>query len=546
MHGQEDANAILDALLGDADPRVLVYVDPDIDGVVAGCLLMAFLDEHNVKYSTYINPNRAHGFFLTDDELESLFAGDNSSLGKGSISNTQGGTKSKDFSNCYIVHGDFTTTEEQLHHLCLLGIRVLSTDHHDLPQGQKYIRAVSPEGDILGCVINNQYEFEPETGRYLSGAGVVLKVLRGYAGRSWGGAAAERLVGWTLLSDVCDISGAQARWWLKKLYSWDYAATTYQTSTEKVLADTLKHVYMEVDRLTPSYSFGKPMLTRTKVDFRLSPAINALFRFGRENEAVALFRGGEYPRTGIRDGRYELTFQKAQRKISKVLEEKAVTTPYGKDFLVIDYVDNPSDYVDVGIAGTDPSNFVGLVCNRFLDRYPCVLGISRNSDLVITRASFRGKYAVPYLEYLHKTELLDGAGHSSAFGVPSIVGTKGDDVDFRRIGALMSLLNRKYRETHTEEETGRVFEVGDLQLFSVTNPLQDIAEYNEFASSAMRVLLRYTGRSVVVEDASPGRTVFNVEGERVLSFNTTITEDNFSEHVIDVSKSNSGYDLILR
>ena len=93
MHGQEDANAILDALLGDADPRVLVYVDPDIDGVVAGCLLMSFLDEHNVKYSTYINPNRAHGFFLTDDELESLFAGDNSSLGKGSISNTQGSTK---------------------------------------------------------------------------------------------------------------------------------------------------------------------------------------------------------------------------------------------------------------------------------------------------------------------------------------------------------------------------------------------------------------------------------------------------------------------
>ncbi len=65
MHGQEDANATLDALLRDADPRVLVYVDPDIDGVVAGCLLMAFLDEHNVKYSTYINPNRAHGFSLT-------------------------------------------------------------------------------------------------------------------------------------------------------------------------------------------------------------------------------------------------------------------------------------------------------------------------------------------------------------------------------------------------------------------------------------------------------------------------------------------------
>ncbi len=60
---------------------------------------MAFLDEHNVKYSTYINPNRAHGFFLTDDELESLFAEDNSGLGRGS-------TRSKDFSNCYIVHGD--------------------------------------------------------------------------------------------------------------------------------------------------------------------------------------------------------------------------------------------------------------------------------------------------------------------------------------------------------------------------------------------------------------------------------------------------------
>ena len=43
MFGQQYVNEILARLEKESNPRVLVYVDPDIDGVVAARLIMAFL-----------------------------------------------------------------------------------------------------------------------------------------------------------------------------------------------------------------------------------------------------------------------------------------------------------------------------------------------------------------------------------------------------------------------------------------------------------------------------------------------------------------------
>ena len=53
MFGQEYANEILSRLEKDPHPRVLVYVDPDIDGVVAARLIMAFLDERGIPYQWF-------------------------------------------------------------------------------------------------------------------------------------------------------------------------------------------------------------------------------------------------------------------------------------------------------------------------------------------------------------------------------------------------------------------------------------------------------------------------------------------------------------
>ena len=54
------------------DKAVLVYFDPDIDGLISGYFVCKFLMRLGLKFTWYINKNREHGFKLPIKELHNI------------------------------------------------------------------------------------------------------------------------------------------------------------------------------------------------------------------------------------------------------------------------------------------------------------------------------------------------------------------------------------------------------------------------------------------------------------------------------------------
>lgn len=562
MRGFCVARAILDRLLAEnakykkgegACPRVLVYVDPDIDGVVAARVIMSWLDEHDVPYKWYCNTGRAHGFFLTDDGLRDYLGDERNGIAGG-----------------YIIHGDFTIEFDKLKDLVSKGLFVLSTDHHEVPyRGDKgpviyakgkmgVLQGVEPKGadpqggepvvevqervfndsyesaDImgLGVIINNQYDFEPDSRRYQSGTGVIADVLRGYSGSDWGGEPLNQLVGWTLLSDVRDISGAEAKWWLSRLFSWNYGSAV--SLAPGSLSGVLKHVVDEVMRNRTDWNFGVVKMTRTFVDYTLSPAINALFRFDLENDAVRLMLGGEYPKYR---GRYGRNWQEYQRAVRDEILAEATVTRYGEGFVVLD-ISWP--YKSFILSECRVSNFIGLAASQLMDAEDsCVLAISRGVGGEVERASFRGKYNLPYREELARAGVLQGAGHSAAFGVPGM----SKEVDFEGIGRVVNRLLDEYKATNGVDKLYIV--VDNLGPVGSSGAAEKLAEYNEYAPSSQKVYLKYTGAGIDVLKASAKRVVFSVDGVEVLYFGKEASDDVVKGGFLAVSKGRNGVEYTL-
>lgn len=511
MYGQEVANEILSKLEKETSPRVLVYVDPDIDGVVATRLIMSWLEERGISYSWYCNTNRAHGFFLTEGDLKNYLG--------------------EDLSGAYILHGDFTTTEEQIEWLVSLGINIMSADHHELPTGQKLI-VKSGKNNAKGVVINNQYEFEREDRRYQSGAGVILDILRGYSGSDWGGVYAEELVGWTLLSDVRDISSPEARWWLEKVFNWQY---NRPISLKKgSLSGVLRHVVDQVMKNRCDWEFGVIRLTRTYIDFTLSPAINSLFRFDLENDAVKLFKGGSYP---TYQGIHGRNWQEYQRKVRDAILQEANIKKYSNNFAVIDLKYPVKQNI---LAECNPSNFLGLAASWLEDdENCCVIAIARDLGNTVKRASFRGKYNLPYREVLHEKGLLDGAGHSAAFGIPGMP----EEVDFKGIAKEVDTLVEEFKKSGKSDKIIRPVE--NLAVFDSTYG-RKIAQYNDYAPSTQRVYLQYTGGGIQILKASPKRVLFDIDGREVLYFGAEGDDATVRGGIIDVSESRNGVSYVLQ
>ena len=88
-------------------PPVLVYGDPDIDGLISLRNLKTFLEsELNLKsVPYYCNSNRSHGFMLDLNSIE-----------KGTI----------------IFAVDFAITREEIKNIVDSGFDIISIDHHDV------------------------------------------------------------------------------------------------------------------------------------------------------------------------------------------------------------------------------------------------------------------------------------------------------------------------------------------------------------------------------------------------------------------------------
>ena len=536
MYGQGVADSILGEMEANSavgiQQRVLVYIDPDIDGWIAGQFLMTWLESKGIEYSWYVNDSRAHGFFLTDEEVEGyLGSGDNGE-------------------QRYIVHGDFTIEPEQLQHLVRSGITVLSTDHHEVDINRGTVYTV--EGtQATGIIINNQYRFEREDRRYQSGAGVVLTVLRAYEEahngvEHWGGSSADALVGWTLLSDVRDISSKQAKWWLNKLFSWNYVTEEGYSSDEgEQFHKMLKHVVDCIEGLETFKTFGYPKINRNYVNFKMSPAINALFRFDLENEAVEILKGVEYPLSPVRGK----TYQQLQRDVSNQMIREGYIEEFGKDFMILRVYNGSDGYFRYG----RPQNFIGMACSALVNEYKkCVIGYVVGEDNKIIRASFRGLFNLDYRQELDDAGLLHGAGHGAAFGIPELVESK---TSFEMIGQKITEIIGKKKADYLKNLARHQLECNNLQNFIKKGGKgEKVIQYNEYAPQGEGIILKYTGDAIQVTDVKEKIVRLTIDGIRVILFRNgtslrvfdEVAEGNLENTELQVSVSRVGYDYILR
>lgn len=343
--------------------EVLVYFDPDVDGVISGRMACCALSMKKIGFSWYINTNRGHGFLLDTNMVR--------------------GKK--------ILCVDFQIPYEKLKELVDAGCDILSFDHHE--NGENFIEY--DNGVNKGIIINNQFSDEDDDGRYLSGAGVVFESFVGYFGDDFDTRENRSLVGLTLLTDIRDIENINARLYLQELYN-----HPYKGYIKYLIENTLG----EAD-----YGYGVPRMDRNYVDYVFSPVINSCLRFNREDMVVKFILGSGYINLEFHDMQKKLVA--SMMKYSKVVKMNNLnvviidTKPY-KGMMEYNYL----------------SNFVGLIASQFLDGSRSAIAYLVDGKEV-GRASFRGR--VNGLDYLSRIEkIIDGVGHGSAFGIRSLKPSK--------------------------------------------------------------------------------------------------------------------------
>lgn len=432
----------------------VVYFDPDVDGLIAGLFWCRALQAEDIPFSTYINPNRRHGYLL----------------------------RPNDITNSLIVSADFTIEPSMMIDLMDQGNIVISLDHHE-PSWSSSPQDPSEVVWSSGIIINNQFSWESKDMLFQSGAGVAWEVLQSLHPELFYNETDISLVGVTLLSDVREIESAQAREFLEVTYNHGYSGY-------------IRYLIDEVTRGERDFEFGTPTLDRQFIDYKLSPKINSMFRFGREEDAVRLILGGGYPAGE--------DFQKEQKELVLRVLETADIEEY-------------SNFTLCQVEGAFYANFVGLIASRLTDRDKPAICLAKDADGEIIRASFRGTEAnVPYRETL--LPILDARGHSVAFGILNIDQREGlwEEVD-QLLGDL---------QTKVGTPTVYVYEVRNLGSFRMAVRGKRVARENAFRMRPNSIYLNYTGSMAKKSRGNNKYQRWEVDGVEVLSFDLSLTPEN--------------------
>lgn len=342
---------------------IIFYGDPDCDGLISLLLMTQFGDMLGKDYSYYVNEHRFHGFTLQASSL------------RGSL----------------VIAADFAITEHEMQCLVDNDVAVLSTDHHDIQSS-----FIDVQGLAEGVVINNQYPFEPEEDRYLSGAGVFYELICSIY-PDFKTKVRDALVGITLLSDIRPTEGAKAK---------KYLRTTYSVNTEEGYIN-----YLITNTLKSDFTFGVPRLDRNFIDFTLSPTINSLLRFNKTKEVIDFILGNGLGTNG--------EYKSFQSNLLSVMTSRVYVLDMPAVSILAINDSDFTDYPDVEI-----SDFIGLLCNDYKDKTSdkSTLGFVISNG-VVKRASFRGKYDdVHYLTGFRHIDI-SADGHPNAFGIKNFVPT---------------------------------------------------------------------------------------------------------------------------
>lgn len=449
--------------------KIAVYGDPDIDGLFSGLIAERYLDNlgfgrNNPNYRYFLNSNRAHGFFMGDEELASL---------KGYL----------------LIAVDFSITPSEYIRILKNGVNLIVLDHHeikatDYPTNKEYV--FSRVDDNYGVILNNQYAAEPEEMRFLSGAGMVyyfFKFVSSQLGIPLDGDT-PAIVGITLLSDVREIENR---------YAYSFLNCTFNMKSEYL--KYLQWLVTPNEKSTPKFSpFGVPQMNRSFVDYNFSPIINSMLRADKGYDAMDLLRMIPEKVNTYRYKDYIQVFRQMQKGIIEeiVKEAKEMASLDGSKTRKLSHLSVvclPNDFI-LPYQGLTLTNYIGVACPKLKDEdksgFICVVNGKTGQ---IIRGSVRGGLdGVDYLK-IFQNNGVPCAGHKNAFGILSC---NINDINFEKINEDIKEAERVFRESN--KTTRLVLQVNNLSAFS-SNALYRklICKYNEYCRDNYRIYLRYTG-----------------------------------------------------
>jgi single-stranded-DNA-specific exonuclease len=422
--------------------KVLVYYDPDPDGIFSGHAVHEFLTRYNKPHEVYINQNRGHGILFDD----------------------------KRYADYLVINVDSGVSWNRLKELVDNGVNVISIDHHEVEGSPDFScnnlsLLTTDEVELVqsgllyyhndklgteGVVINNQYPFEPDEYRFMSGCGVVLDVLHqldpsfnDYEHIAWHGV--------TLLSDSREIENPIAFEILKQTYGIDIS----KTKTIKHITDTVGFNKFEI---------GEDMLDRAYIDFYLSPFINAMLRLNKGYEAIRWFSGETLQDTTVKD---------QQKAILEELKSRTVIAEL-QNILLVNVEKYSTDYFEA-------SNFIGLLANKLLTGGKTVV-ITCTHNGEFERGSVRGYYnSIDYRKIFEQAGLI-ALGHKGAFGLKSYK----MDYNF-----WVELDKRIGEEESKSESTYTIHTMSDVS--QNRKLLKDLAYQNQFLRPIYKHYIKYTG-----------------------------------------------------
>ena len=441
---------------------ILVYFDPDVDGMISGYFVCKYLESLGKEYYYYVNENRSHEWGLS-------------------------------LSNRDVIAVDFMISKDTITDLVKNGVNIISMDHH-INQESRII--VNWRGKS-GRVINNQYPFEEEDGRYLSGAGVVFETLR-LLDPNFDTEENRALVGLTLLSDICDIENPNARGYLNTLYNHKYRGyIKYLISS--VMGDK-------------DYGFGVPRMDRRFVDFKFSPSINSGLRFNKGEEIVRFF---------LQQDTLDRSFHKRQKILTQAMVDVSRVREFSHLTVAFLYDWDVQTEEDISLL----PNFIGLIASKFLSKGKSVLAYLISEDAsgerYVARASFRGRLNSG--DYLLAFNGLNseavGVGHPSAFGIKNFYPTK----------ELLESVNSLCKDIDgVNVPLSKITPVTNLSVFSIKSGKR-YAEHNMYCLSQLSYYVRYIGTNVKVKVKTDTFQKYLVDGVEVLAFDKDLT---FAEGLI--------------
>ncbi|HFD2033598.1 TPA: DHH family phosphoesterase [Clostridium perfringens] len=358
--------------------RILVGVDPDVDGYTAAASLINYLKKNfkgiNLIYK--LHTGKQHG--LTDDimpiedDVKLVIMPDASS-------------------NDYIKHKELKDK----------GIDIIVLDHHEAEK-------VSENA----IVVNNQlcnYK-----NKHLSGVGIVYKFLQAIDEEFWRNDAENYidLVALGLIGDSMEVTSLETRYYIYKGLN------------------NIKNKQLKALLSKQEYSI-KGKINMTNIAFYIVPLINAMIRVGKQEEKELLFKGFveeyqefDYKPRGATESTKEDIYTRAARLCAntKSRQDKLRNKAFDEVDNIIKLRNKINDKIlIVNCTNLVDSGLVGVVAIKIADKYnrPCVLLKKSDSDTFGGSGRNTDFNEVKDLKsILNKSEMFELAeGHPQAFGV---------------------------------------------------------------------------------------------------------------------------------